>query len=499
MSTKRILASLGIILLLSTSALAAPSFKVSKTSTTIVESITPETLEAIKKQQAEKSAIIPKTRFVLSKVQDADVVAFVQAFPDAENLEINSDNVTSIAPVAALKKLSRFSSNIRSVKDLTPLADLTSLRLLTVSYNAEGQNLKWMSKLNDLRTISLTARGLTSLEGLPTQTKLSSLTLDYINVPNLEIVAAAFPKLITINLKYSTIGDISALAKIPSLSDVNLYGATVKDFSPLAKLPSIKRLMYYAVKGADFSTLGTLKQTKRFWGGLTELKSIDWMKDMPALERIDFFSEYVSDYTPLKNAPNLNALHIWNMRAPVGDLAFLKPLKKLKYLRIEGNKGITNFEAIGELSNLEDLFILRNNDKDNPVTNYAFLQKMPNLKSINLSRKTAENFDVHGLQQLSSIDLLSMNKDKAPLDLSFVKDLPKLSSLKVIDCTVVNFEKIDNLPAIKSISILKAKGITDLAFLAKFPTLKELIVSKNNGFTDAQLATVPKGVRISKR
>ncbi len=500
MSIKRILASLGIVLLLSTTALAAPSFSVSRSVTNFSETITPENIEAAKKQQVEKKFTLENGKFTLKKIQNADLVTFVKAFPDAENVEIYSEAITDLSPLATLKKVSRIQAKTPRVKDVTPLSGLTTLTRIDLQYDATGQNLTWMSKLTALNSITLAPEGLTSVEGLPSRPNIYTITLDYINVPNLDALAAALPGLRNINLKYGKFADISALNKLQKIEDISFYGSTLKDFSPLAKLPHINRFMYYAVKGADFSTLGTLKQTKIFWGGLTKLDSIAWLKDMPKLEKIDFFAEYVSDYTPLKNAPNLKSLQLWNMKVPVGDLAFVKDLKNLTYLKIDNNTGVTGFEAIGTLSKLENLYILRNNGKDNTRIDFGFLQKLPALKRLELSKSTAENFAVNGLKNVNVIDLTYMNigENTKPLDLSLIKDLPNLKSLDLEDSKLENFQKMDNLPELRTITVRKSTGITDFSVLSKFPNVKVLTVSKD-AFTEAQLATIPKGIKVNMR
>ncbi len=500
MSTKRILASLGLVVLLSTSAVAAPSFSVSKSATEFSETISPETIEAVKKQQAEKKATVADSRFMFRRISDADLAAFVKAFPDATNIEIHSSTLTSFAPLAELKNLKRIRARAPKVTSMAPLADNTTLTSMDIDYNATGQDLKWMSKLTNLTGIYLVARGLSSVEGMPTLPKLSIINLEHIAAPNLEAFAAALPNLRVANLRYGTFTDVSALTKMPHLASVSFYGAVIKDFSPLATATKLKQFNYYAVKGADFSTLGTLKQVQLMYGGLTDLDSIAWIQDMPKLKLIHFFDEKITDYSPLKNAPNLVDVKIWKMKAPVGDLAFLKPLKNLETLTIQDNTGVSGFEVLNEFTKMERLSLLKNNGKEIPLIKFGFLQNMPGLKRLQASNFIVENLDLHGLKELTYVQLDDMNlgDDSKAMDLSLIKDLPKLRTLDIRNSKVSNFQNMDNMPALSSLSLMKSTGITDFSVLSKFPKLKTLNVSKD-GFTEAQLATVPKGIRVNKR
>ncbi len=500
MSTKRILASLGIIFLLSSPAMAAPSFSVSKSTTRFTETLTPENIAAAKKQQVEKKAVVNTSKFNLSRITNADLVAFVKAFPETTDIEIHSNDLSSYAPLAELKNLKKIRARTSKVTDMTPLANLTQLNTIDVEYTAAGQDLSWMNKLVNLQNIILIAKGLTSVEGLPTLPKLYRIRLERIAAPKLDALVPALPNLTTAELRYGTFTDISALTKLPKLANVSFYGASIKDFSPMAAAPQLKSLNYYATNGSDYTTLGTLKQVQILSGGLTNLDSLAWIQDMPNLKRFDVFSEKVTDYTPLKNAPNINNLSIWKMKVPVGDLAFLKPLKDLAYLKIDSNDGVKGYEALGELTKMQYLYLVNNDKKDNPTIDFAFLQKMPDLRGLRLSASTAENLNIQGLKRLGNIrlDFMNLGEGKKAVDLSTFKDLPDLTMLDLQECKVTNFQNMDNMPKLRTLNIAKSTGITDLSVLAKFPALKTLTVSKD-AFTDAQLAAVPKSIKVSKR
>ncbi len=500
MSTKRILTALSLVVLLSTSAVAAPSFNVSKSTTQFTETLTPENIAAAKKQQMEKKAVVSESKFKLSKVTNADLAAFVKAFPEATNIEILSNELTSYAPLAELKNLQKIRARAPKITDMTPLANLTQLTTIDMDYNAAGQDLSWMNKLVNLQNIILLAKGLSSVEGIPTLPKVYRISLEGIAAPKLDALVPALPNLVTAELRYGTFTDISALTKLPKLANVSFYAASIKDFSPLAAAPNLKSLNYYASKGADYSTLGTLKQVQTLSGGLTELDSLAWIQDMPNLKKFDVFSEKVTDYTPLKNAPNINNFSIWKMDVPVGDLAFLKPLKKLNYLKLDSNEGVKGYEVLGEFTKMQYLHLVDNDKKENTTIDFAFLQKMPDLKGLRLSASTAENVNVQGLKNLERIrfDKMNLGDAKKAIDLSMFKDLPKLTSLDLRDCKLTNFQNMDNMPKLRSLDLIKSTGITDLSVLSKFPALKTVTVSKD-AFTDAQLATVPKTIKVNKR
>ncbi len=486
---------------LSIPAFAEPSYSVNSWAIEFKEAVNSDMIEKATKEMATKKVLAEKTEFKLSKIKDADLKAFAKAFPQATEVSIsNSEEITNIAPIANLKNLKEVYINLEHIADMSALAGLTALEKIKVHYKGEGQDLKWMSKLINLNKIDIRAKNLASIEGLPTATAAKEVIIAYAIIPSLEPLVKAMPNIEDLNVNYSKISDLTPIKGLANLEEFNAYGATIKDFSPLAENPKLELVYYYAVKEADFSSLGKLKQIKDLNGGLTSLATIDWLQDMPKLKSMSFFSEYVTDYSFLKNAPNLEELHLWSMRKPLGDLAFLSNLKNLKELRIESMDGVTNFEAIANLQKLEELTLRENNEDEKTSISLGFLAKLTNIESIYISEQYVESIDVRGLASLDDLDLSKVNigENQKPLDLSNVKDLPELRSLKLSEINVVNFNAVSNMPELTSINIAKANGITDLSNLAKLPKLKSLTVTKG-AFTDAQLSVLPKNVKIYQR
>ncbi len=501
MSIKNIFISIALTLSLAMPAFAEPSYEVSQSSIKFEEAVTADMIEKVNSEMLEKKSVQEKVSFRLSKIKDADLEAFVAAYPQATDINISSsEDLTSIAPLAKLKNLKNLRLNAEKVTDLSALSELTALELIIADYNAEGKDLKWMTKLNKLNTVELVATGLTSLEGIVSSQTIKKIKIEAAILANLDLMVNAMPNIEVLNIRYSKVDDLSSVQALANLKELNAYGASIKDFSPLAGNPKLETISYYAVKDADFSSLGKLKQIKTFDGGLTSLASIDWLQDMPNLKSIDFFAEYVTDYTPLKNAPNLEKLKFWSMRTPLGDLAFLATLPNLKELTIDSMEGVTNFEALALAQKLEDITLRDINEKDKTSAALTSLAKLPNMKDIYIDGAYIENIDVKGLQLLHSLVIseANMGENQNALDLSNVKDLPELRKLDLSESNVTNFNALSNMPILSTLNLTKTKGITDLSNLKAFPKLTSLTVSKD-AFTEEQLAVLPETVKITQR
>ena len=106
-------------------AMAAPSVKVG-TLTVIKEGI-----DAAVEGQLKGASNLAK--FQLEKGTDEDLAKLCALFPNMKELQIKSGaKITNLAPLAALKSLTRLEVRDSSATDMTPLSGLTSLTSVTV-------------------------------------------------------------------------------------------------------------------------------------------------------------------------------------------------------------------------------------------------------------------------------------------------------------------------------------------------------------------------------
>ncbi len=436
----------------------------------------------------------------LQDIKNEDLVKFCQNFPDITCIDISSKKgmLTSIAPVAGLKNLKNFVLAAESVADMSPLAGLTKLNKLDVSSKSMGPDLKWMTALTNLKTLTLKGGpALTSLEGFPALTGNPRVT-----------ISSASPKDLSplqnlpgtnLSLSYCTISDLTPLAKMPNLSALDLYGATVKDFSPLANCPKLKKLTYYAVNNADFSTLGTLKQVVELKGGLTRLDNIAFVAHLPALRPFDVFAEYVPDYSPLA-ASKVEKFQIWQMRVPVGDLGVVGKATSLKELRLWSVDGATNSAGLAGLTNLKTFTITSNyNKKSGEPFDMACAKGWGQLQEMSIANTNVVNAaDMAALASLKKLTLSKVNTAGNPFSLAGVGKLDKLQYIQINDSQLVDFEALAGCTELASLDIKGSKGVTSLASIKALPKLKKVVVSRG-AFPDAELGGFAAGVKIEQR
>ena len=371
-------------------AYSQPSVKISNNRITIQEGVNDAILKEIKSGIGTAKDLV----FNLQKINgNEDLAKICAAYPDMKELDIDGPKtLTSIAPVAKLKNLTRFRLNGGTVEDFSPLSNLTTITNLRIDGNnlengMMAPNLKWMSKLTNLTMLSIGASSkkgnLVSFEGIPSLPRLTTVTING-GVPKDLTPLLVLSGLKTLELQNSIIADLTPLTGLANLVKLNLYGSTVKNFSPLAGCPALKELNYYATKGADYSTLAKLTKLEVLEGGLTDLKDISWITALTNLKKFMLFAEAVSDYTPLAKL-KLEDLKIWNMKVNSIDLSFLTGMTSMKKLTLEGLEGVSKVNVIKDLTGLTSLAIIKFNTKGGEAIPLDIIKKLPNLAELTVS------------------------------------------------------------------------------------------------------------------
>jgi len=308
---------------------------------------------------------------------------------------------------------------------------------------------------------------------------------------------AAFPEANDVEVRYSTIDDMTVFTTLPNLKKLNFYGSTVKDFSPLAACKKLESLNYYAVKGPQtaFDSLGTLTQLKSLTGGLSEVKSLAFLAKLPQLEEFVVFAEGVDSLAPLGTLVNLKRIDIWNMTGEKvsrnlvpddGDLSYLAACTKLEKLELPGS-AYSSTTALAGLKNVKDVRVsgARKDVDVSFVKDYAKLQYF----TANGARGKVTGLDaLAGKPALKAADLSGL----FDVDLSFVAKTPALDRLDISSGNAKKTRNVANFTALAGaarLSSLQACGCLGLDFdtIKSLPKLSFLSVSKG-ALTDAQIA-----------
>ena len=333
--------------------------------------------------------------------------------PSLEELDLSfAANMTELTQL----EIYNYSQDTVSVTDLTPLAGLTRLQILSIP--AEVKSLAPLAGLTELRSLNLYTRNgnssyypLTDISALSGMTKLASLNIGLgdvkdlspisglanltelyldgdFNCPDLQFLSG-LAKLTTLSLELGDVKDLSPVSGLTSLTDLQIYGNfSCSDLQFLSGLTKLRTLQIRPNNGEGATPLTSLKGLEN----LTELRELH--VNGPG---------NLTDVEPLANLTKLTALSLpyrdYSVNEPPAlDLSGLSGLTKLQTLGV--NSSVVSLEPLRGLTDLRYLQI--NADWQNPVESLEPLS---------------------GLEKLSSLYVYPLRKGADQSPVAHVKDL----------------------------------------------------------------------------
>lgn len=423
---------------------AAPSMNVNKTYISISEDCSEAVLTKAKADFEAKSGEIAKTSLNLNKISKEEALKAFETFSGVKTISLNGIEVGNLDFIKNLPNLEEITITYDSKfepLDISALKDNTKLTKVYIS----------SAKVQDLSPIS-------NCTGLTTVTFYSC------------------------NILSNTIKPLGTLTNVKELC---LYGCNIDDFAHLATMSSLKKINIYATKPnkdaeLNYDHLSEIKSLEDIKAGLTEMKSLAFMKDLPNVKNIEFLAEKLEDYETLENCKSLESIMYWAHNSMDLDGNKMGKAQSLKKFKIWSTKNVINWEGLSNLTNLEDLKILTVKECNSPETaiDTSFMANMPKLKEVQYSEVQIKDLAKLG-PAVERIELNKINnKDEKPLDLSTMV-AANAKNLVITDTKVANAESlVKNCPKLERLTLTKVEGITNYDFLKELPERSYVTLTK---------------------
>ena len=373
-----LLLSLGAVM-----AHAAPSVKISGTKVVVPEGVTDAIMEEIKKGVGEAKDLEFDLRNIDS---NEDLAKICAAYPGMKTLTVfGRQNLTSVAPVAALKQLQTLDLSASSAADFSPLSSLTGLTSLKVSSAIMGPDLTWMSGLTKLEKLDVRGgKNLVSFAGVPAAPQLRQAVFSNTFAADLTPLKA-FSGLKSLDLRVSAVTDLAPLGDLASLESLNLEEAKVKDLSPLAKCAALRTLFISKMKNLDHSSLGKVTQLTTLFSRQNSMQDISWLARLSNLQTLSLNRENITDYNPLaKLTPEY--LVLADMNSEAVDLGFLSGMTSLKRLSLKDLKNVSSLASLQNLTALTSLELVKLECKDGEAIPLEQIKKFQKLVGLTLPK-----------------------------------------------------------------------------------------------------------------
>ena len=325
----------------------------------------------------------------------------------------------------------------------------------------------------------------------------------------IEVSSNDVAKISELDISTSSISNLSGLENFTNLTSLNSSKNTITVASPLKQLTKLESLNMSEnpVNTEILSTISTLTQLKQLDMTNTKMNGdqLDYFKNLNNIETLILASNNISAIEKISGLKTLTKLNI-SVNTSFTDFGQVKSFTNLQELNVSGT-GITNFEGIKELSNIEKLYAADNKEitsssglsplfetyydsEDYTTKPYLGKIKVLNLSSIGISgRRPSISFYNFGyLTTLEEIHLASN-------EMSDIYGITNLVNLKYIDLKYNNLTtssieylvQMDGEEVKKENTLLADKidlrgnDIINISVFAKYPAdIKWLDLSENH-------------------
>ncbi|MES2557886.1 MAG: leucine-rich repeat domain-containing protein [Bacteroidota bacterium] len=197
---------------------------------------------------------------------------------------------SAIDNLIQLQNLVELDLNLTEITDSSPLGELTNLRRLDLSFNAELNEIKGLEKLKSLEELQL---------------------------------------------QFSEIDDLKKIAVHENIQSMSFNAGGISRISSLEKYPNLTELVLSGNKISKIEGLDHLKKLHRLSLCYNSIDKIEELNSLVNLEILDLSGQEIKKIEGLDSLINLKKLNL--LGNEISKVENLENLKKLEYLLLDGN------------------------------------------------------------------------------------------------------------------------------------------------------------------
>ncbi|WP_441002642.1 leucine-rich repeat domain-containing protein [Pseudocolwellia agarivorans] len=361
--------------------------------------------------------------------------------------EFEIRNVQFLDQLNELKSIELYYCEISDLSYINELVQLESLKIKSRNYKHHSFHYIDLSKLTELKSLSLYNIQDFPIETIKNLKKLEYLSLVRCNIFSIEVIRN-FSELKLIDLTSNSIEDLEPICNLKHLEKLLLSNNRIENIPLNNSLPS---LTYLNVSRNPIVSISFLKQTQN-------------------IKILHFTSQEVKDVSYLEKLSKLECLII--LRAINFDTSVVSKLKSIKRLTIQ-NGNITGLSFLSNLTNIEQLDI-----RSNDVTDITPIQSLTKIKRLDLSANPilAENLKyLKNLKLLNNLSVNIMNLDS----LSTLCDIKNLTHLYAINNEITDTKPLINHKKLVYLD-LSHNHISDLNGFPNLQYIKKISLRGNS-------------------
>lgn len=337
-----------------------------------------------------------------------------------------------------------------NIYDFTPLSGLKKIKKFTIFHNdlRDFPNMNCLdgsfSKLTFIEELEINGTELKDVSPIEQLTNLKILNISKNKIEFLPKNMGNLQKLEELDMGNNKIVDISPLQNLTNLTVLFFHYNKVEDVSALKSLVNLVRLGFADNKISDISVIGSLPNLTIFTARINKIATLPkCFSNLKKLNHLDLSYNGISELPLLTGLSSLKTLYLSHNK--ISDMTPLDSLENLEVLFIAGNK-VVKIPILKNMKSLRNLGL-----EMNEITNlsgFSDNDSFPALRRLELSDNKIE--DAEPLKKREGLGRVSVGKN-------CIKDLSPLQELKENGCYVSGMDKqFENCE--KRIFILKGRG-----------------------------------------
>ncbi len=321
-----------------------------------------------------------------------------------------------------------------NIYDFTPLSGLKKIKKFTIFYNDlnDFDNMNCLdgsfSKLTSIEELEINGTELKDVSPIEQLTNLKILDISENQIEFLPENMENLQKLEELYLTYNNIEDITPLNKLTNLTVLFFHYNKVTDISAIENMKKLVRFGCADNKVVDISSVVNLNNLERLTLDQNQINKIpDKIGSLKKLNIFNLAYNKISSLPSLKGLYSLQTLYLGNNE--ISDMTPLDSLENLEVLSIPWNK-ITKVPILKNFKSLETLWLALNEITD--LSGFSDNDSFPVLKKVDLNYNKIENAEP--LRKREGMGSLSIREN-------CIKDLSPLEELKESGCSISGMDE----------------------------------------------------------
>lgn len=264
-------------------------------------------------------------------------LSYIEDMPDLKFLTVSNTAVSTeeLSVIAQLKKLERLTLNNCSLTTLSPLTPLKDLLYLDVGSNTI-RNLEPIASMEKLEALNIQRNAVNDLSAISGNQNLLILDVSYNSLSDLS-VAFGLSNLQWLNAKYNTISNLTGISKLSKLSYLDVSNNNLTDVTPLADCTQLENLNIASNSISDIQSLSTLVNMTDFIFSHNKVTKLPAWNRTCQLQNITGDHNDIRSLSPLAGLMRLNCVYM-DYNPNLSDVNVLKDCQVLFRVDVFGTK-----------------------------------------------------------------------------------------------------------------------------------------------------------------